>query len=157
MADSPGSALTAKVTSGPPVLADGPVADGVGDRRGPARGQAELHAGGGVDGGRAGEADGEGLAHPEVGRGQGGAGQLGEQAVAEEGEGDLQGEVALVEGEGEVGEGPPAVGAPQEEGRALGPDEDVGASGAVELLGLGDADLGQVEAGQEGVVGCGRG
>ncbi len=97
---------------GPPVLADGPEADGVGDRRRPARGQAELHAGGGVDRGRAGEADGEGLAHPEVGRGEGGAGQLGEQAVAEEGEGDLEGEVALVEGEGEVGEGPPAVGAP---------------------------------------------
>ena len=48
------------------------------------------------------------------------------------------------------------MGAPEEEGRSLGTDEDVGGRGG-ELLGLGDADLGQVEAGEEGVVAADEG
>ena len=89
-----------------------------------------------------------------VGR-QGGAGQVGEEPVDEDREGDLQRQVRVADREGEHRERQPAERAPHEQRHVLGAD-DGARRRRVEPLGGGDADLGEVEALDERVVGVDR-
>jgi hypothetical protein len=137
-------------------LAHRPEAGPVGDRRGGAGGQGEVDAAGGVDGEGDGGGDRQGLADDDVARRQGGAGQLGHQPVGEQGEGDLHGQVALGQGEAEVGERAAAPAAPDQQGRPFGADQHL-VTGSLDALGPGHADLGQVDAGQHRVIGVDEG
>ncbi len=134
------------------VLGDHPEAGPVGRGRrvagghlGPGAARA-LHRGAAAPGQR------QGVSHLEVVGGQGGAGQLGHQPVPEDGERHLDRQVALGQGEPEVGEGPPLAPAPDQQRRLLRAHQHDVAGRGVESLGPAHRHLGQVDARQQGIV-----
>ena len=104
---------------------------------------------------RLGRIDRQQLADPDLCRTGCDAGQVGDDAVDEERERNLQRQVAVGERERQVAEGAAARGTSQEQRRRIGGHQHLGRP-RIELLGRGDGHIGQVEA-REDRVGRHRG
>ena len=128
-----------------------PEAGPIGDRRRGAGGHVEMgptgqaHADGGVD------RDRQAVANAHVARCRGRATELRQHPIDQHREGDLNRQVGVGQREAEVGELLTVTATTDEQRRRIGADED-GVGRCAELLGVGDADTGQVDPVEQLVV-----